>query len=663
MKRRNFIALLLALVMIISLAPVKTFADEEIYNEIVEDEVIEDEELVFQLIYQEDIDMVIDELNSISTLCNDENNIDEIGDILNKISGQVLPIFNDVYNNNSYYFLNYSRDVYIAEEFKYTLENLQKIDSLYKEKLIEVSNSACRDALFYEYPYGYYTVWDMFGLAENDPEKTDLFVISGEITKDGYHKITWNKLWYADKVVYELYGAPIGEKYKKLATIDETEELSYVNEVKDGKIWKYCVIPYKFIGNSGAFCICEKSTQCFLASKNSKKYTNADAISILGDEEITLTENKSKKIKTDLSKVSDNKRLYSGKKIKNVRYYSSDDGVAEVSKKGKITALSEGSCYIYAVTENGLIDYIKVNVKAENSDIKKFDYSYATKEEGINFLMSNKDYLNGFSQYDLDYKTKKNNATMDEYLEYAKDQVMEFTEIDKFIIDTAMDDIAERLAYYNLTLPEMEHITFIKTSMLEEDLGAGGYTHGTQIYIGMFNMECFKYDDYYDDLLEFLAHEIFHCLTRNNPDFRKDMYSFIHFTVQDEEFVIPPSVMEHFISNPDVGHHNSYATFNINGEDIDCFLALIALEPFENAGDSFFDSMATAIVPIDGTDIFYLPEDTSNFYDLLGLNTGYVVDPEECMADNFKFTIIHGLDWDYATPEIPEAIWAYLGGK
>ncbi len=53
---------------------------------------------------------------------------------------------------------------------------------------------------------------------------------------------------------------------------------------------------------------------------------------------------------------------------------------------------------------------------------------------------------------------------------------------------------------------------------------------------------------------------------------------------------------------------------------------------FEKAGDRFFDSGTTALVPIDGTDKYYTPEDADNFDEVFGKNTGYVIDPEECLA-------------------------------
>ena len=71
--------------------------------------------------------------------------------------------------------------------------------------------------------------------------------------------------------------------------------------------------------------------------------------------------------------------------------------------------------------------------------------------------------------------------------------------------------------------------------------------------------------------------------------------------------------------------------------------------------------MNTALVPVDGSDIYYLPEDVDNFWEVFGRNTDYVIDPEECMADNFSFTMAYGLDGkEYEDPEIIKAIHDYL---
>ena len=137
-----------------------------------------------------------------------------------------------------------------------------------------------------------------------------------------------------------------------------------------------------------------------------------------------------------------------------------------------------------------------------------------------------------------------------------------------------------------------------------------------------------------------------------------------NFTVQDDDFTLPPSVEDYFISNPDVEHHNAYATFTIDGEKKDCYTALVTTKHFEKEGESFFDYMTTALVPVDGSDVYYTPEEVPDFYDVFGKNTGYVIDPEECMADNFSYALIYGLEGpegeEYPTPEIIQGILDYL---
>ena len=142
------------------------------------------------------------------------------------------------------------------------------------------------------------------------------------------------------------------------------------------------------------------------------------------------------------------------------------------------------------------------------------------------------------------------------------------------------------------------------------------------------------------------------------------MYKFIHFTVQDKEYIIPPSVVDHYISNPDVEHHDAYAKFIIDGKPIECYLALITLDHFEKEGDSFIDTMVAALVPTDGRDAYYLQEDASNFDEVVGKNTDYTIDPEKCMADNFALAITFGTAGPdgkgYQSPEIIDSIIEYL---
>lgn len=295
-------------------------------------------------------------------------------------------------------------------------------------------------------------------------------------------------------------------------------------------------------------------------------------------------------------------------------------------------------------------------------------HRYATAEEGRELMLANQEnYYDKFSQNDLDFKMQKTGATMEEYQEFASEQVLDFTAIEKSYIDGIIKDMEKLLDKNGYTLPPLEEIVFIKTTMLEEP-GAAGYTHGTQIYLQSDVVLAYSvghimpgFGDYFTELI---WHEMFHCLTRCNPDFRADMYSLINFTVVDSDYALPDSVFEYHITNPDVEHHNAYSTFIIDGQEIDCFTDFVTTMHYEEVQDSFMVCGTTALVPIDGTDIYYTPEQASNFDEVFGTNTGYVIDPEECMADNFAYAMTYGIEGKenagYPNPEIIQGVIDYL---
>ena len=290
-------------------------------------------------------------------------------------------------------------------------------------------------------------------------------------------------------------------------------------------------------------------------------------------------------------------------------------------------------------------------------------FRFASKAEGTELLLANKEYYAKFTPNKLDYLMQHSGADMEEYLALAREQVLDWTDGEKDIITRGMAEIENSFRSRGWTLPPLETIVFIKTTMREE-ASAEGYTHGTQIYLydGLFSdaPEDFADGQLPDSFRTMLAHELFHCLTRCNPDFRAEMYKIIQFSVAEKDYELPPSVWEYYIANPDVEHHNAWATFVIDGQEIDCFTAFVTTKHFEKAGEEFFDFATTALVPVDGTDVYYFIDQVSNFDEVFGTNTDYVVDPEECMADNFSFAVVYGMDGPehkgYHNPEIIEGI-------
>ncbi len=286
----------------------------------------------------------------------------------------------------------------------------------------------------------------------------------------------------------------------------------------------------------------------------------------------------------------------------------------------------------------------------------KIPHHYASAKEGRELMLSNTEYYENVTQIDIDNRLGKSGGTLDELLEASTAEVKSFNIFEKYIIDRRIANMAKTIARNDYELPYLEEIVFIKTDMTVEGMAASGYTHGTQIYLNSTNIMISVIPEAGNFFEQLLWHELFHCLTRNNPEFRSEMYSIIHFTVTGTEYELPPCIKDLYRSNPDVEHHNSYATFNINGQDIDCFVVWIYLQQ----EDGSYTDDTPVLVPIDGTDTYYLPEQASNFNEVFGGNTDYTIDPEECLADNFKYAMYYGIDgWNgqgYPNPEIIQDI-------
>jgi len=286
-------------------------------------------------------------------------------------------------------------------------------------------------------------------------------------------------------------------------------------------------------------------------------------------------------------------------------------------------------------------------------------YRFVDADEAIDILLSNREYYDNLNQNDLNYRVQKLNSTLEELEALARKEMLTFTDKDKMYIDNAFNLIKKICKERGYKLPPINDIVIAKTTTLDE-CNAGAYTHGTQIYLGDDIFELLNSgEDETEYLNKVIAHELFHCLTRNHPQFRKDMYSILGFTVVDKDYDFPKETADLIISNPDVEHHNSYATFEINGEKKDCTV-IFSAKPFEEPGDDFFNDQIIYLVPIDDLHTVYNSEEASNFWDVFGENTSYAIDPEETLADNFSFTLIYGKDEKYETPRIIESIDAYL---
>ena len=262
----------------------------------------------------------------------------------------------------------------------------------------------------------------------------------------------------------------------------------------------------------------------------------------------------------------------------------------------------------------------------------RINYRFASKAEGQQRLLANTDYYNRLTQTDIDWRMRKTGATLDELMALGRDCVRDFTDEEKVAVTEAISFVEVRLRKMGAILPlPKEGIVFIKTTMMDEG-NAFAYTHKTEVYLGVKALASSN-NSIETNLKVVIAHELFHCLTRNSLGFRDRMYGLLGFTIKGCDFDFSPTIREMIMANPDVEHYDSYAEFSIKEVTRFCIPLTLYTHTWPKAlpkdNEAFFDYCQNVLVPIDELDTYYQAVD----------------DPiEECLALHFSYALVYGLD-------------------
>ncbi|MBQ9604259.1 MAG: hypothetical protein IJR45_02485, partial [Firmicutes bacterium] len=267
----------------------------------------------------------------------------------------------------------------------------------------------------------------------------------------------------------------------------------------------------------------------------------------------------------------------------------------------------------------------------------------------------NDKYYSSLNQTDLNWRMRKKDASVEEYRNFALGETLDFSDEETLYYTERLAALQDKLNAlgYDYTLDKQ--IVFFKTTM-QEEMDAGAYTFDSCIFLcdWLYNYYMEDGEAANDYVEEILAHELFHVLTRNDPEFRTKMYKAIGFEV-GEEPDFSSNVKAWLVSNPDVEKFDCYSYFTLNGEKKKATVVSYYDSDYTE-GEFAFDHICPGVVFYDEPDKIYPAEDISDFYEVLGKNTDYVIAAEECMADNFSFAVIEGMDGDHNDPRIIEYI-------
>ena len=147
-----------------------------------------------------------------------------------------------------------------------------------------------------------------------------------------------------------------------------------------------------------------------------------------------------------------------------------------------------------------------------------------------------------------------------------------------------------------------------------------------------------------------LAHELFHVASRQDPALATRLYRTIGFeSVAPLQW--PAAWLPQRIANPDAPFDRHAMRVAIDGRDAWVMPVLVARRTALRPGETFFSVLdvrllevivgAAATLPVvrDGSPVWHAPQQLPGYLARLGGNTGYILHPEETMADNFALLV------------------------
>ena len=160
----------------------------------------------------------------------------------------------------------------------------------------------------------------------------------------------------------------------------------------------------------------------------------------------------------------------------------------------------------------------------------------------------------------------------------------------------------------------------------------------------------------YDEFLRVMLHEISHIVTRTHPSVKAQLYALIGFKRFESQLVINDSLKNRILTNPD-GIDEHWATTLTTAGNNETFavpllyaknatVSAVPSEFMENMGFNYFELAASA----DGKSFDVLTRgpkqqstlDTQGINEMFqaNYNTGYIIHPDEIVADNFAILML-----------------------
>ena len=276
---------------------------------------------------------------------------------------------------------------------------------------------------------------------------------------------------------------------------------------------------------------------------------------------------------------------------------------------------------------------------------------FATVAEAKKILTSRDDFVRRMSPFDRAARMKTDSDISEkEYLEFVGKNVLAWNDAEKRKITSALLGIQTELDA--LSLPFPRKVFIVKTTGNEE--GGAAYTRANAIVFPQGDLTGST-----AKVQKTICHELFHIMSRSNPDLRERLYAAIGF-VKCNEVAFPLELKSRKITNPDAPRNDHCIRLQVAGMERWAIPILFSsAEKYDvQRGGEFFnylqfqfllvernDESSTVRPMHDGRESKLAGmQQVSGFFEQIGKNTGYIIHPEEILADNFALLVLRKRD-------------------
>ena len=302
---------------------------------------------------------------------------------------------------------------------------------------------------------------------------------------------------------------------------------------------------------------------------------------------------------------------------------------------------------------------------------------FASLETGRTLVSTRDTFIGALSRFDRQVRLQTDGeATEAALLEFLAREVVAWDDATtgndpveattRTLITQSIERLRPKLESFRIPLPKT--VLLVQVSGKEEANAA--YTRGTAIMLPKPRIQKMKPDA----LDRLLLHELFHVLSRNAPELRRDLYRIIGFHVCDP-MALPPAMADLKLTNPDAPLIDCRIELTDDGEA--CWAAPILYSSSATYDavkkPPLFQYLTFRLMKLEehdgrwrpllkeGEPVLIDPAQSKSFADQIGQNTKYIIHPDEVLADNFVFLVMQ--TEKLPSPEIIERMSERLRGK